>query len=113
MLQNGNTALHRAAARGKVEAINLLVKHGAAVDIRNKVEPCKISRSALCAPAQTELRSGTERLLCRRRMIWIVSEVFMLQYGDTAIHDAARRGKVEAVKALIDCGAAVNIRNEV
>ena len=34
MLQNGLTALHLAAARGEVEVINLLVKHGAAVDIR-------------------------------------------------------------------------------
>ena len=34
MLQDGDTALHLAAARGKVEVINLLVKHGAAVDIR-------------------------------------------------------------------------------
>ena len=49
--------------------------------------------------------------MCRQRMI--VSEVFMLQYGDTALHDAAARGKVEAVKALVDCGAAVDIRNEV
>ena len=37
MLQNGVTALHLAAARGKVEVINLLVKHGAAVDSRDKV----------------------------------------------------------------------------
>jgi ankyrin repeat protein len=37
MLQNGDTALHEAAAKGHPEVINLLVKHGAAVDIRNKV----------------------------------------------------------------------------
>ena len=37
MLQRGFTALHEAALSGKVEVINLLVKHGAAVDIRNKV----------------------------------------------------------------------------
>ena len=37
MLQNGDTALHEAAWEGKVEVINLLVKHGAAVDIRDKV----------------------------------------------------------------------------
>ena len=37
MLQNGDTALHRAAARGHPKVINLLMKHGAAVDIRNKV----------------------------------------------------------------------------
>ena len=46
----------------------------------------------------------------------IVNEVsfnFMLQYGDTALHDAAARGKVEAVKALVNCGAAVDVRNEV
>ena len=46
-------------------------------------------------------------------MIVHVSEVFMLQHGDTAIHEAATEGKVEAVKALVDCGAAVDIRNEV
>ena len=34
MLQNGHTALHVAAAQGEVETIDLLVKHGAAVDIR-------------------------------------------------------------------------------
>ena len=43
----------------------------------------------------------------------IVSEVSMLQYGDTALHEAATRGKVEAVKALVDYGAAVDIRNKV
>ena len=43
----------------------------------------------------------------------ILSEVFMLQYGDTALHRTARRGKVEAIKVLVDCGAAVDIRNEV
>ena len=42
MLQDGATALHWAAMSGEVEVINLLVKNGAAVDIRNKVEPCNI-----------------------------------------------------------------------
>ena len=37
MLQGGLTALHMAAVGGKVEVINLLVKHGAAVDIRGEV----------------------------------------------------------------------------
>ena len=57
MLQDGLTALHAAAANGEVEVINLLVKHGAAVDTRNKVEPFI---------AQTEhmhIRGGTERVL--------------------------------------------------
>ena len=34
MLQDGLTALYVAAWAGEVEVINLLVKHGAAVDIR-------------------------------------------------------------------------------
>ena len=37
MLQYGETALHKVALRDHVEIINLLVKHGAAVDIRGKV----------------------------------------------------------------------------
>ena len=37
MLQDGVTALHEAAAEGKIEIIDLLLKHGAAVDTRNKV----------------------------------------------------------------------------
>ena len=37
MLQDGETALHRAALRGHVEVVKMLVKYGAAVDIRNKV----------------------------------------------------------------------------
>ena len=37
MLQNGETALHKAALKGYVEVMKMLVKCGAAVDIRNKV----------------------------------------------------------------------------
>ena len=37
MLQSGETALHVAALKGHVEVIKMLVKYGAAVDIRNKV----------------------------------------------------------------------------
>ena len=37
MLQDGGTALHLAALKDHVEVVKLLVKHGAAVDVRNKV----------------------------------------------------------------------------
>ena len=37
MLQDGQTALYVAAWADKAEVINLLVNHGAAVDIRDKV----------------------------------------------------------------------------
>ena len=40
MLQYGETALHKAALKGHVEVVELLVKYGAAVDIRNKVLHC-------------------------------------------------------------------------
>ena len=40
MLQNGETVLHRAAVMGRVEEVKMLVKHGAAVDIRDKVYLC-------------------------------------------------------------------------
>ena len=37
MLQNGDTALHKAALNDDVEIVRMLVKFRAAVDIRNKV----------------------------------------------------------------------------
>ena len=37
MLQNGETALHKAALKGHVEIVQLLVKYGAVVDIGDKV----------------------------------------------------------------------------
>ena len=37
MLQDGWTALHEAALKGHVEVIKMLIKYGAAVDIRKKV----------------------------------------------------------------------------
>ena len=37
MLQDGESALHKAALEGHVEVVKMLVKYGAAVDIRNKV----------------------------------------------------------------------------
>jgi ankyrin repeat protein len=43
----------------------------------------------------------------------VAIDVFILQYGDTALHQAAARGHVAVAKALIDHGAAVDIRNEV
>ena len=36
MIQDGEAALHRAALRGYVEVVKMLVNYGAAVDIRNK-----------------------------------------------------------------------------
>ena len=37
----------------------------------------------------------------------------MLQYGQTALFKAARRGHADTVKMLVDCDAAVDVRDEV
>ena len=37
MLQDGETALHKAALIGHVEEVKMLIDYGAAVDIRDKV----------------------------------------------------------------------------
>ena len=37
----------------------------------------------------------------------------MLQFGRTALFTAAGRGHADTVKMLVDCGAAVDIRDEV
>ena len=36
-MQNGETALHKASLKGHIDIVQLLVKYGAAVDIRDKV----------------------------------------------------------------------------
>jgi 26S proteasome non-ATPase regulatory subunit 10 len=46
--EGGETALHWASAKGKVEVVNLLVQHGAAVDIRNKVDTYLLHRQSTC-----------------------------------------------------------------
>ena len=44
----------------------------------------------------------------------IVSDIILvLQDGETALHEAALRGRVAAVKTLVECGASVDIRNTV
>ena len=50
-LQNGETALHRAAMRDRAEVIKVLVDYGAAVDIRDKVTSnnCFVTSAYLCA----------------------------------------------------------------
>ena len=37
MLQDGETALYRAALRGRVEIVKMLIDYGATVDIKDKV----------------------------------------------------------------------------
>ena len=37
MLQGGRTALHQAAVMGEIEVVKVLVKYGAALDIRDEV----------------------------------------------------------------------------
>jgi hypothetical protein len=37
----------------------------------------------------------------------------MVQDGDTALHNGTARDSVEVVQALVNCGAAVDIRNKV
>ena len=52
MLQDGETALHWAAEEGEVEVVEILMKYGAAVDVRNRVNTgwpyyCRVNDMAL------------------------------------------------------------------
>jgi ankyrin repeat protein len=67
--EGGETALHWASAKGEVEIVNLLVKHGAAVDIRNKVD-------IYCTDRERAHAHQVGQKEYRQRMI--VSEVVML-----------------------------------
>ena len=103
MLQDGETALHKATKEGHVEVVKMLVKYGAAVDTRNKVG------LTISCKDKTPHHEEYQALYCVDR----VCIKFMLQDGDTTLHKAALRGHVEVVETLVDHGAATDVRNKV
>ena len=101
---NGKTLLHFASGAGCVEVVALLLRlgtnpniqdHGGHPPLYRLANECaseagpQIVRELVQAGAEVNAQSGVT--------------------GATALHMAARRGHVEIARALLDCGAGVNI----
>ena len=56
---------------------------------------------------------GTERVSTSFNFVDSMIVKFLLQDDETALHFAASWDHVEVIQTLVDCGAAVDIRNKV
>ena len=95
----GETALHKAASRGRSYSIKLLLQHGALVDAE-----CDNGRRALQAAC------GRGHVACLRELLKHGADFKSRhnQRGLTPLQMAARGGHVNCVTALLDYGADIN-----
>ncbi len=102
--ESGATILMRAARKGNLNTVKALVKNGGA-----KVE-------LTCPLKRTVLHAATGSTSCATMIDYLVQEGrapidAQDTRGDTALHEAARMGNVEAVRTLIKNGASLDIPN--
>ena len=139
---DGKTALHRAAARGNLDAAKFLVESGADVNLKSasgmtalklatgfgRTEVAEFlkqhgatsesapSKKAAVAAAPVSISSitNTEKLNAfQRQLVQAVDEMRRSpERGFTSLHDAAREGQVAAMQALLARGNDINARDE-
>ena len=99
----GDTPLHRAAESGQVEVMEMLIKAGADLTIRNSI-------------GQSPLMSGLEYFAplspdSLSKLITPSTVNLSGNFGDTPLHFAVVDGQEEVVEMLIKAGADVAMRN--
>lgn len=107
----GSTPLHRASATGSCSAITALVKHGADLNLRNvqgkpplhlaaaNPDSLRVVRTLLAAGADAALRYDEN------------GGVELIPLDFNALDVAARAGRVDVIKALIEAGSPVDAKN--
>jgi len=138
----GKTALHRAAARGNLDAAKFLVESGADVNVKSKSgltalklatgfgrtevaeflkqhgatsEPAPMKKPAAAAPpASISSITNTEKLNAfQQRLVKAAEDISRTtDMGFTDLHQAAIDGQVATVQALLARGGDVNARDE-
>ncbi len=97
----GNKALHLAAGRGFLGAVQALIKAGAEIDA---LDGSIHQRSPLLLAARRGYLPVVNRLIEAKANIELADK----QYGCRPLHHAAMAGHVEVVKRLLSAGAVVN-----
>jgi len=98
----GWTALHFAAFGGQVDVLELLLKHGADVDVRAKT---KFDNTPLQAGALTGQVEAIRRLIAHGADVRVKQAE-----GATALHEAAALGSEPLATLLLDAGAGINVK---
>ena len=99
----GQTALHLACYEGHCDIVDLLLDHGADIEVRSSRD----STPLMMASRNDRAASITKLLLHRGCAMNAVND-----FGDTALHWACKRGSTECVKELLTHGADATIKNE-
>jgi ankyrin repeat protein len=95
---NGNTPLHRAVKKGKLELVEYLANNGADIHARNYQG---------CTPLHFTKTEDVTRFLIERGANLNSKD----EDGDTPLHMASLWGVVDVVKFLIETGSDINAKN--
>ncbi|XP_006813082.1 uncharacterized protein LOC100373654 [Saccoglossus kowalevskii] len=101
--QWGYTALHRASHFGHTKAVKTLLKNNADTEVRDYVH----GATPLHIAANSNHDETTDVLLKYDAYIDAQDK-----YGYTPLHRAALHGHIQTCKVLINCGANVEVRND-
>ena len=110
---SGSTAFLFAAKANDIEAMRLLLEHGADPKINTGINITPLMASAGIAWASNQERAGEPQVLEVVKML--VEELgadvnFVADTGETAMHAAAYRGVNTVVQYLFDKGAKLDVR---
>ena len=98
----GETALHKAADRGHLEIIHLLIKAGCKVDVAFLNDKCTLLNAAF--------HGNTELVKCLLQKVGCNVNV-VNKAGETALHKAVKGGHLEIVHLLMEAGCKVDVGN--
>ncbi|XP_056628704.1 KN motif and ankyrin repeat domain-containing protein 3 [Triplophysa dalaica] len=105
---NGNTALHYSVSHSNFAVVDLLLDTGVCdVDQQNKAGYTAVMLAALSAVKVEKDMAAVQKLF---RMGNVNSKAS--QAGQTALMLAVSHGRLEMVRALLDCGADVNVQDD-
>src|SRR5437868_4365270 len=98
---DGTTALHWAVRADDLETADLLIKAGAKVTAANREGATPLMLAGI---------NGNAAMIERLIKAGVDANAPLTKDGDTALMMAARTGKLDAVKVLLDHGAQVNVK---
>src|SRR6185295_10045074 len=96
---DGTTALHWAVRADDLETADLLIRAGANVAAANREG---------VTPMQLAAVNGNAPMIEKLVKAGVKADAPLSKFGDTALMLAARTGKVDAVKVLLDNGAKID-----